>query len=103
MKLIDRDKVEIPHDRSIVKGGMLYVPIADVEKGLDASRVIFNERDPAAIVEALGRQVKKEPLRNVMLDYDCPTCKAPLEDYFPHCPECGQALLWSGAERRALR
>lgn len=86
MKLINREKIEIPRDRAIVKGGLIYVPLADVQTALDTARVIFGERDVATVVEALDRQVKKWPKMGC-----CPTCEAPVREA-DFCGSCGQAL-----------
>lgn len=108
-KLIDRDHIDIPRDREMLVGGMIYVPLADVMLALDAA-VVFDEKDMQTIIEALERQVRK-PLdqevtekdmegkgRMVMVVKRCPTCHTEQQRRRAYCHACGQAL-----EREAER
>ena len=105
MQLIDRDKIEIPRKRDRLIDGLIYVPLADVQKALDGARVVFDEKDVATLSEALDRQVRKLPrweelekageLGSMRTDVRpfCPTCGTELKNG-KHCHECGQALNW---------
>lgn len=105
MQLIDRTKIEIPRQRERLIDGLIYVPLADVQKGLDGARVIFDEKDTTTLIEALELQVKKVPrweeietagvrgsMRTDVRPF-CPTCGTELKNC-KHCPECGQAISW---------
>lgn len=106
MKLIDRDKCVIPRQRERLIGGVIFVPLADVEAALDEAPPVFDVRDLATIAEALQRQVRLSPrweeferagelgcLRTDVRPF-CPTCRAELRPSQPHCADCGQAIEW---------
>ena len=43
--------------------------------------------------------IKQEPdYSKVEKCFECPTCKDIVEHPDPHCPNCGQAILWSERE-----
>lgn len=108
MQLINRDTVEISRQREMLAGGLIYVPLADVQAALDAA-VVFSEKDMQTIIEALAKQVRK-PLdqevtekdmegkgRMVMVVKRCPTCHTEQQRRRAYCHACGQAL-----EREAI-
>lgn len=110
MNLIDRDKIDIPRKRERLIDGLIYVPLADVVKGLDDAPTILDEKDMATITEALERQVRL-PVERELLDDEsderilrlkgatlCPACKTELKQRSAHCPDCGQALDWEEAD-----
>lgn len=113
MKLIDRDKIDIPRQRERLLDGLIYVPLADVQKALDTARVLFDEHDVATLTEALARQVRRVPTREYIEEVTedrrtwlettthCPKCKAELGKRSAFCPDCGQALDW--CERKGAR
>ena len=111
MKLINRDKIEIPRQRERLLDGLIFVPLADVEAALDAAPVVFDEGDVETITAALKRQVRRPVVREYLEEVAedrrtwlkcgeyCPTCKAGLKKKSDHCPDCGQALDWEVDDR----
>lgn len=111
MNLIDLDKIEIPRQRERLLDGLIYVPLADVQKALDTARVIFDEKDTTTLIAALERQVRR-PVEWVEIEEQtedrrlwlkttahCPACRAEQEKRRAFCPDCGQALDWEEADR----
>lgn len=76
---------------------------ADVDgKGESDAKEVAVDFDRA--IEALGKQVQKEPYMesdgdadgHPVWEYYCPSCNEYFDEYQPkHCWKCGQAIDWS--------
>ena len=57
--------------------------------------------DPWAVeiaVEAMQKQIPKEPKMPLDAYWVCPVCGKKVEHPYEHCKGCGQAIDWEGEE-----